>query len=355
MSMCFKKVGFLASTIVSTALSTVGVFVVFELNHQAKAIVVPGDPNDYIVEPGTGYDGVVRLNIQTSFGGFLCSGSLLPTGQHILTAAHCLASSIDTIDFEPFIPLGNVFTTGAKAFFELPTGEVQVKAEELYIHPNWNGRYYDGNDLAIIKLAELAPTDAERYDIYRGSDELGQPGIKVGIGVTGNGNTNERVLDLKKRSGLNTYDAFGEVLNGVFPEVNFPVGSALLYDFDNGNPANDALGIIAGIPNFGLGENEVSPSFGDSGGPTFIDGLVAGVVSDAIRSLLPSEIDDIPYNLSVGEIIFDTRVSTYAGYIDDVLAGNIAPTKTVPEPNTIFGVILALGAFATHSRSKKAK
>ncbi|ERT06800.1 hypothetical protein M595_3249 [Lyngbya aestuarii BL J] len=39
-------------------------------------------------------------------------------------------------------------------------------------------------------------------------------------------------------------------------------------------------------------------------------------------------------------------MSTYASYIDDVLADNIAPTKTVPEPNTIFGAVLALGAFA---------
>ncbi|ERT06774.1 trypsin family protein [Lyngbya aestuarii BL J] len=251
--MCFKKVGFLASTIVSTAIYTVSLFAAFELNHQAKAIVVSGDPNDYIVEPGTGYDGVVPLNIQTSFGGFLCSGSLLPTGQHILTAAHCLASSIDTIDFEPFIPLGSLFTTGVTAFFDLPIGEVQVKAEEFYIHPNWNGRYYDGNDLAIIKLAELAPTTAERYDIYRGSNELGQPSIKVGVGLTGNGNSDERFFDINKRLSLNTYDAFGEVLNDIFPEVNFPVGTALLSDFDNGNPVNDALGIIAGIPNLGLG------------------------------------------------------------------------------------------------------
>lgn len=83
-----KKVNFILSTIASTAISVVGVFATFEINHQAKAIVVPGDPNDYIVEPGTGYGGVVPLDIQTKFGGSFCSGSLLPTGQHILTAAH---------------------------------------------------------------------------------------------------------------------------------------------------------------------------------------------------------------------------------------------------------------------------
>lgn len=59
-----KKVNFLTSTIASTAISIVGVFATFEINHQAKAIVVPGNPSDYIVSPGSGYDGVVSLLLE---------------------------------------------------------------------------------------------------------------------------------------------------------------------------------------------------------------------------------------------------------------------------------------------------
>lgn len=338
--------------IAQAAILAVGALTALEINHRAEAIVVPGNPNDYIVSPGTGYDGVVDLEISVISVPYpvYCSGSLLPTGLHILTAAHCLSSSIDTLDIAP---LGTLFAKDATAFFYLPTGKVGVNAAEFYIHPNWNGQDYNGNDLAIIRLAEPAPLAADRYNIYRGNDELGKPSTKVGYGLTGNVNSDQRFFDGNKRGGLNTYDAFGELLNGVIPGINFAAGTALLYDFDNGNPANDALGVVAGISNFGFGKNEVYPFFGDSGGPTFINGLIAGIISDGIRYPFPSETDNIPYNSSFGEIGFDTRVSYYASYVDDVLAGKIAPTKQIPEPNTIFGTVFALGAFGISSRFKK--
>lgn len=347
-----KKVNLLSltSTIASAVIWAVGSFAALEINNRAEAIIVPDDPNDYILSPGTGFDGIVDLEITVSEFTAFCSGSLLSTGLHILTAAHCLSSSIDTVDIAP---LGTFFTKGTTAFFDLPTGRVGINAAEFYIHPNWNGQYYNGNDLAIIKLAQAAPLAADRYDIYRGNDELGQPSTKAGYGLTGNVNSNERFFDGNKRGGLNSYDVFGEVLNDVIPGLNFAPGIALLYDFDNGNPANDALGVVAGISNLGFGEKEVYPFFGDSGGPTFINGLIAGIISDGIRYPFPSETDNIPYNSSYGEIGFDTRVSHYANYIDDVLAGKIAPTARVPEPNTVLSTVFALGAFAISSCFKR--
>jgi secreted trypsin-like serine protease len=304
------------------------VFLVFtNIADKANSIVVPGAPNDYQIKVGASYNGVMKLNLQLPDYSTICSGVLLPTGLHILTAAHCLTSSTGIYDKLPGVPLGSVIVKNVTAAFDLPTDEKEIKAVEYYIHPNWNGNYYNGNDIAIIKLATQAPASAKRYNIYQGNQELKRVHTKVGYGFTGNGNSGYILnVNYKKRAGQNIYDGFGEVLNKAFDDVNFPQGAVLVYDFDNGKPINDALGVSVGIHDLGLGKKEVYPSFGDSGGPIFIDGLIAGIVSDGIRQHLPSEVDDVPYNCSFGEIGFDTRVSFFSNYIDNVLKGKLKPT-----------------------------
>ena len=91
-----------------------------------------------------------------------------------------------------------------------------------------------------------------------------------GYGTTGdpvNGETND--IDGKQRSGLNRFDASGSV-------VGFS-DDTLVYDFDDGTTQDDALGSLFGIRDLGEGVNEVGINHGDSGGPEFIDGKIAGV------------------------------------------------------------------------------
>ena len=51
------------SAIAQAAILAVGALTAVEINHRAEALVFAGNPNDYIVKPGTGYDGVVSLDV----------------------------------------------------------------------------------------------------------------------------------------------------------------------------------------------------------------------------------------------------------------------------------------------------
>ncbi len=348
-----KPFNILVSTITSTAISVVGVLTVFDINNKAEALIFAGNPNDYIVKPGTGYDGVANILLKLGSETYNCSGSLLSSGRHILTSASCLDD-----------PFSTGLVDSATALFDLPIGTIRIKTKNIYMHPDWVGFFNtepsEGN-LAILELESVAPEAAERYEIYRNKDEIGKVGIQVGYGASGQGNQGVDFVNFPpgvKRLGQNLYESGGEIFNSLDP-AKFVPGTSLAYDFDNGKPENDGFGSI-GIPDLGLGLQEVNAG---TGGVTFINGLIAGIPSNifclgsAIDNYTtcssPPDVDNITLNASFGEFTIDTRVSTYASYIDDVLVGKVTPTKTVPEPNTIFGTILALGAFALHSRFKK--
>ena len=363
-----KKVNFLhlASTSTSVLISAVSVFVTIDISDRAEAIVVTGDPNDYVVKPGTGYDGVGKLEIKLDvdlpedMSNSSCTSSLLPTGLHILTAAHCFTESTEDLEgaiSEKFV------TSDAIVTFESPTLS-SISASEFYIHPDFNSELE--GDIAIVKLANPAPLEIDRYDIYRNIDEIGQVATLVGYGDTGNGNTGDTIsgeFPETKRYGQNVYEDFSSNLLENAKQINpditseAAINNVLAYDFDNGLAVNDAFGYF-GFPNLGLGLNEVNSAPGDSGGPIFINGLIAGITSFSESSsffVIPSDIDS-ELNSSFGEFSFDTRVSSYASYIDNVLADKIAPTYQIPEGSTVVGSVFALGGLAIHSCFKsKAK
>jgi hypothetical protein len=315
----------------------------------AQAVTVAGDPADYLIPPVTPFDGVaeIRFGRQSSPGQDLsCSGSLLGTGRHVLTAAHCFTNQLGVLDVEG----------SSKVFFDLPSGRLGISSKRFFIHPDWSpstGTGIGTNDIAIIKLASKAPPKVNRYEIYRGDSEVGQDGFKVGYGESGSGNQGA-VLDRgEKRLGLNQYDALGDVFlqSAGFADTILP-GTQLAYDFDNGSPANDGFGFIYGLPDPGLGPIEGFPAKGDSGGPTFlVNGQIAGIASFNTKVVFlkdgaTSDIDNT-LNSSFGEFGVDTQVSAYADWIDSTLE----PTS-VPEPSTVLGtLVFGLGIPALRMRS----
>ncbi len=275
-----------------------------------------GDPAGHVVAAGGAFDGVTQLTLNRSDGTFLCSGTLLSNGREILTAAHCLTDDNGT-------PVTNSVT----ASFQLASGSLALNSSTITVHPDWNGDFGIGYDLALVTLSDFAPPEIPRHDIYRGADEIGPAVTKIGYGRSGNGDGGDVLGAGTKRSGVNTYDTFADVFAAVAGISPLP-GAQLAYDFDDGTSTHDAFGFFdaalgtSGLDDLGVGGDEVMSAPGDSGGPTFINDLIAGITSYGLRLDLrggkpPRSSDvDMQLNSTFGEFAVDTRVSYFADWID---------------------------------------
>jgi len=257
---------------------------------------------------GDGFDGVVRVVVGSMYG----TGVLLFDGTAVLTAAHL---------FTQPTRLSNT-----NVVFETRSGTQTIASSQVLVHPNYDSAN-SNNDLAIVWLSQDAPLTAERYGIYRASDEIGQTISLVGYGIPGSGASgtltpfNERPVRLKAN---NQFDADVALLDKYLGEQSIweAVNSKqLIADFDNGLAQNDALGLLIKRDGLGLGLNEGLISKGDSGGPAFIGNLVAGIASYTSRpsglGLLP-DINNLS-DSSFGEIAAWQRVSAYQQWIDQSL------------------------------------
>lgn len=296
------------------------------------------------VVPGGGFlDGVGDFIINNSRR---CSSSLLGDGMHVLTAAHCLTDPNGLDDFN----------AGTVRFFG-DNGTYTYGVDEVFVAAGWNGDFAAGNDIAVIRLNSVVESEITRYDIYRDTDEVGQVGDKAGFGRSGTGATGSTLSSGTKRTVQNRWDSAGLSPFGISSDV-------LMYDFDNGNAANDAIGALAGllppspfvVDPIGVGINEGISAPGDSGGPTFIGNMIAGVTSFGFTYFFNNgsspDIDGgpgAPVNSTFGEIAGDTRVSSFAGFIDGFIGG--PPVQGVPAPLSGLLLLTGLIGFARFRRS----
>ena len=183
----------------------------------------------YCTYSGNGYDGVVRVSV----GGYYGTGTLLFDGRAILTAAH----------------LFDGLTGPANVTFETRSGTQTVSADKILQHPGYDDQ--SNNDLAIVWLSESAPLAANRYDIYRDSNELGQVFALSGYGRTGTGSTGATSSDTAppiRLKASNQFDADAATLKSYLSSgmAWTPLsGTQLIADFDNGTSTNDALGRLS--------------------------------------------------------------------------------------------------------------
>ena len=115
--------------------------------------------------------------------------------------------------------------------------------------------------------------------------------------------------------------------------VNLAAGTQLIADFDNGSTAQDALGRLAYRSGTGLGVHEGMLAPGDSGGPTLINGKVAGVASYTASlsyGNVHPDVDTVA-NSSFGEVAAWQRVSYYQQWIDQSVRARYPDAPVRPD------------------------
>ena len=319
-------------------------------------LITVGDPSDpkYANAGDNLRTGVGSIFVQfeeLGGSGFLCTASAIsPT--HILTAAHCVIEA-------DYIPNRIRFILNAG----LPV-PMLLEASSFAVHPWYPiflpsyGAFAHG-DVAVIELAEPLPDGIEIYELYRDADEFNQEARHYGHGRSGKGNkgaTGDSSFFFA-RTGLNTYE------QNLSPLLGDGIPDQLLSDFDSGGRKHNAMGWWfsnefrcapenanpphaqdgqcttfkdGSYPDFkGFGKLEVGIAPGDSGGPAFIDGKIAGVHSFGFTHNCAGVTNGTDFscglNSSYGEMSGDTRVSFHADFVDDVVSGGF-PTIPVGAP-----------------------
>jgi Trypsin len=355
--------------------------------------------NGRFVNSSTQNTGVGGLLIRYANGsGSTCTGTLV-SASVVLTAAHCInptarGSAIAGLSF--FLPsFRNALYNNGVTPPGADPNPVMLMGTHYAIHPNFiptasAGGTLGGSDLALVYLSTNAPIDRQVSGIYRGNSEIDAIHNKVGLGTRGFGQTGTMNLardgfdpfDGRKREGNNIYeytykDIFGQDLApDAAGRQRADADSVLFFDFDSGLRVNDVFGRLSELdPTFGKSQTgvvvnglvtEVNSSPGDSGGPTFINGLVAGITSFGFSAnFLYGEtgcggVGNVDTqravgagasctNSSFGEISADTRVSYFTNWIDAGVAGRVARIQ-VPVPATLLLIILGITAIGFSKR-----
>ncbi|MCM5704924.1 DUF4214 domain-containing protein [Larsenimonas salina] len=258
--------------------------------------------DQFISHVGDGWDGVGLVATASKFG----SGSLLMGGRAVLTAAHVVENSAGPV----------------RVAFDTPSGRQWLPVESVHLHADYSEARF-ANDLALLWFGEAAPLSIPRYTLYRGSDELSQVATLVGYGITGTGEQGYVTGSGGVRTMVqNRLDTTQDALDQMWgPRA--PVGSQLLSDFDNGTARYDSFDRLLGLTDTGLGRVEGLIAPGDSGGPAFLGGKIAGVASYTSQYMLQNgERLDVNATLdsSFGEVAAWQRVSHYQTWIDETLA-----------------------------------
>ncbi|MCE2914115.1 MAG: trypsin-like serine protease, partial [Rubrivivax sp.] len=320
--------------------------------------------------------GVVHLLMDygPQIGAFICSGSLLADGR-ILTAAHCVSDGAGTANplttTVYFQPVGGIAPGTRIQTNGLPNGGAESRTVASYdVHPLYTGQVIDHNDIALLTLTSAAPAHATGYQLYTAMDLEGQNFTVHGYGALGDGATGRNNFTARLRNGDNKYDfdlgnaAFGTNWGTVLGAPMSRIEHSIVSDFDNGLAANDTACLVAQASNIGgaagaafcntgLGAREVGVAGGDSGGPSFINGMISSVNSYGLTFGLPwGDIGPAGCGGAPLPSCLNSSFGEFSGYVPVNIHAQWIATGVVPEPGTYALMGLGLAAVGAMVRRR---
>lgn len=330
------------------------------------------DPNAAFNGVAAAFNGTAALTFTTPGGTYACSGSLLPGGQYILTAAHCADDATSmTIEFGLYNNVA-LQTRTATAF---------------YVHPGWTasgGALDNGSDIAVVKLS--APvTNLNAYYLSTTND-VGKQYIITGYGTSGNGTATGSpnwADGAYGHYGYNTADAESSVLFSAWDAANPGAGTytdptygvTYVSDFDavtltaaqqaqyntiqrmadlTGNGFSSDTGV-------GLGEALIAG--GDSGGGDFVWDATNNVwLLSAVHSwgwqfcggrVSPTCDYRSGNSSSYGDISGSTAAFSHIAWVESIVGQSVTFPSAIPEPGTYALMFAGLALVGGIARRRK--